>query len=299
MTAHSYKPRNHFNTERTFGVEIETIGMDTRLFVQLCANAGISANLMGYTHVVTHGSWKIVTDGSLTGGVGYEIVSPPLKGEAGLNEVETVLRCAREAGATVNRSTGFHVHHAAGEYTPEQAAGVLLWYAKYEPVIDALVAPSRRQGNQYCVSLRKATNLVDGIQWLLDAARSQRTTEAFSVWFSRTAPGANGYGVSGRYHKVNLASWQRYGTIEFRHHQGTLNGSKARAWIVFTQRILERGGRGRIRVTNPSRMDFAEVVRMLGMQDSQNNGDPIIAQAREYLKARLDHFAAREARNSR
>lgn len=293
MTAHSYKPRNHFNAERTFGVEIEVIGLDRRTFVSQCAAEGINMyDVNGYTHGSQY-TWKIVSDSSL-GVNGREIVSPPLKGEEGLEEMSKVMRIARECGATVNTSCGFHVHHGCADYTPEQAAGVLLWYAKYEPVIDALVAPSRRQGNFYCASLRKSHDLINGIQWVLDGAARNRTTEQFSAWFSQSANTGNG-----RYHKVNLASWMNYGTIEFRQHQGTLNGDKAKAWVIFTQRIAERGARGRIRVTNPSRMDFAEVVRMLGMQDSQTNGDPVIAFAREYLKRRLDHFAARSARNSR
>ena len=290
MTTHSYKSRNHFNTERTFGVEIETKNLLREQFVSRCTAEGIRMHDMrGYTHGYQH-TWKIVTDASL-GTNGLEIVSPPLKGEEGLEEVAKVMRIAVACGATVDQTCGFHIHHGCGEYTPEQAAGVLLWYAKYEPVIDSLVAPSRRQGNIYCASLRKSTNLIEGIQWVLDGARQNRTMANLSAWFAETR---NTF--YGRYHKVNLASWQNYGTIEFRQHQGTLNGEKAKAWIIFTQRIVERGARGRIRVTEPSRMDFAEVIRMLGMQDSQTNGDPIISFAREYLKRRIDQLAARSAR---
>jgi hypothetical protein len=65
---------------RRFGVEIEflsTITTDQAL-ASLRA-AGIRVEFEGYSHATTP-HWKIVADGSC----GYELVSPVLEGEAGL-----------------------------------------------------------------------------------------------------------------------------------------------------------------------------------------------------------------------
>ena len=45
--------------------------------------------------------------------------------------------------------------------------------------------------------------------------------------------------VGTRYKTVNLACFSRYGTIEFRQHQGTHNGEKIVSWIKFVVALLD------------------------------------------------------------
>jgi hypothetical protein len=46
-------------------------------------------------------------------------------------------------------------------------------------------------------------------------------------------------GTPSRYRTVNVASFGRTGTIEFRQHQGSLNGTKAVAWIEMLLALVE------------------------------------------------------------
>jgi len=46
-----------------------------------------------------------------------------------------------------------------------------------------------------------------------------------------------------RYQAVNFVSVKKYGTVEFRQHQGTLNPSKALAWIELTRNVVHAASR--------------------------------------------------------
>ena len=46
-----------------------------------------------------------------------------------------------------------------------------------------------------------------------------------------------------RYRKMNLQSFSKYGTVEIRQHQGTLNWLKIVNWMIFTQALVTRSYR--------------------------------------------------------
>ena len=73
---------------RKFGIEIEFVNANRETLAQKLVANGIPCFYEGYNHT-TRGHWKIVTDATVRGG--YELVSPPLQGEAGLLEVKKVL----------------------------------------------------------------------------------------------------------------------------------------------------------------------------------------------------------------
>ena len=94
---------------RRFGVEIEFLSTVTveQVLTKL-RSAGIQAEYEGYTHRTTP-HWKIVSDGSC----GYELVSPILEGEAGVEELQKAATALEAAGAQVDRRCGLHVHFDA------------------------------------------------------------------------------------------------------------------------------------------------------------------------------------------
>ena len=52
------------------------------------------------------------------------------------------------------------------------------------------------------------------------------------------ANGDNAVNGVSRYTKLNLQSYSRYGTCEFRGHQGTLDYTKIVAWVALTQNLV-------------------------------------------------------------
>lgn len=205
---------------RKFGVEIEFTTYtrsgecaQQAAYAALVA-AGISVQIERYNHV-TQSHWKLTTDGSC----GYELVSPPLVGEAGIEEVRTAAKALVAAGVTVNRQCGLHVHVDGAGLTVDEIKSVFERYADFEHRIDAFMPYSRRENNNfYCGSMAPYRDAL--------SRPMQNVQELANI-------------ISSRYVKLNIQSYLRYGTIEFRQHSGTTNASKISNWIRFCVGFVE------------------------------------------------------------
>ena len=208
MQGHS---TNHFYS---FGIEIECIGLNERMANDVLNNGGVACVANGYTHAVMP-TWKVVQDGSLSSRTGScEVVSPVLRGQDGLNAVRTVMKLLREAGATVNASCGMHIHIGMDTVTTDGQARVIEYHSAWQAAFDAFI-PSRRTDSSY--------------------AQKRRASVAHSLASQWTHQGANRDDISrnqGRYYTLNVNSFYKYGTFEFRMHHGSLNGMNASAWIA-------------------------------------------------------------------
>lgn len=154
--------------------------------------------------------WKMKTDASL-GGDGVEVVSPPIKGQAGLDALQGVLTLLIDNGATVNRRCGLHVHHDVSDVGRNGMVLFARSWAANQDLIDMLVSPSRRSSarHRYCLPLSTSE------------LRNLDTT------------------LPERYRTVNLRAYALHGTIEIRQHQGTLSFRKIEGWIKLTQGLLD------------------------------------------------------------
>lgn len=197
-----------FNQERPYGIEIEGVGCDRYALNAALNSAGIQAQVAGYGHAdVDH--WKVSTDSSVHGRLPFELVSPKLYGQAGLDEIKRVLRIVREQGGRVNASCGLHVHHSAQGMTGKQMRMVAHFYSALFQCFKTIFSLSRHN-SQWCR--------------LADAREVNRRSDSA--------------GHHNRYEAVNLAAFFRHGTVEFRQHQGTVNTTKIISWIVFTQQFM-------------------------------------------------------------
>ena len=79
--------------DRKFGIELELIGITREQAIAALTGVGIEVREEGYNHE-TRRHWKIVSDASVRGG--FELVSPVLQGDAGLNS--RVLQVLAENG---------------------------------------------------------------------------------------------------------------------------------------------------------------------------------------------------------
>jgi hypothetical protein len=94
----------------------------------------------------------------------------------------------------------------------EHVRAIVTRYAAHESEIDAFMPASRRSNsNTFCKSVQAL-------------ARNARFRNATTM---RELVDAQG----DRYYKVNLQSYYRHGTVEFRQHSGTLNAPKAVNWV--------------------------------------------------------------------
>ena len=212
-----------YNEERRFGVEFEVINKDNssqEKVQQELSEAGIAFDNRGYMHNTNSNNliiWTIKDDSSIMGNFGgFEIVSPVLKGSEGLAQVEKVCNILVKY-CSVNKSTGFHVHHEAVDLKDGAFRNLFNLYKNFSPIINYFVSASRRN-NHYC-------RVPDDLD--LYNKKSPKAIKRALV------------NTTDRYRAVNFTSYAIRGTIEFRQHQGTVDAKKAVAWIVLTQAMIE------------------------------------------------------------
>lgn len=214
----------------TFGIEIEFLPpahytTPTALAEALSGPAGLAIRA-AYRQSATERNWKIVNDSSVCvntpGGLvtGFEAVSPVLQ-ENQFNQIDAMCRALSAIGARVNRTCGLHVHIGANSLSLDTMKRLAILYAEVEPWLDSLLPPSRRESqNIYCTSVKNQLVL----QKVLDA--------------TNVAGIANGIANGSRYVKLSFSSYWRHGTIEFRHHSGTIDAEKIKHWAWLCSQLV-------------------------------------------------------------
>jgi hypothetical protein len=228
-------------SNRTYGIEIEcrlpaSMSNQHARIAQAISAQGVDCRFETYNHS-TRTWWKCTTDGSLLipGGHspdyahGAEFVSPILHGEEGFRQVAIVMSVLQAHGVTTDKYCGLHVHVDAQHDDLKFHKTLAKFYGAYESVIDSIMPATRRgpmAGRGFCCTIAHASPLQ------IDA------THSVSELFRLLGRGAG----APRYVKLNLA--RKYGTVEFRHHSGTLNSDKAINWIKTCQRMVEKAASG-------------------------------------------------------
>ena len=221
---------------QTFGFEIEHLGL---------TDGEIAGAIQGIEHPTEgpaeflgcfgyHGSrhlglrhhnrWVAERDSSVYSqslGRGNEVVSPILHGVNGLRHLKKVMKAMKRAGASVNRTCGLHVtlgiENSSARFArmsldkkARVVAKIADAYDYFRRAFDELVSQSRRAGSPNATSYCPRPRFYDGMNGfgLRDAQSSRRVLDGV------------GRGV------VNLNNWNSNGTIEFRQHNGTMEGAK-------------------------------------------------------------------------
>ncbi len=214
---------------RRFGVEIEFLSnISMHRIVEALRGHGIQAEYMGYTHRTTP-HWKVVSDSSC----GYELVSPVLEGEAGLDEVRRAAEALQSVGAQVDKKCGLHVHFDASRMSLKAVKNLFKIWLKFEDVLDTFQPASRRgNANTYC-----RTNLDHDI---INAGnhRGQCSVMFRKLDACRSIEQMKDVFPS-RYRKLNIHSYFRHRTLEVRHHSGTTNPEKITNWVRLMSRLFD------------------------------------------------------------
>lgn len=205
----------------TFGVEIECLIPYANMNWTV-GRYHVGAAIPGFT------GWKAMADGSVRGGtseVAVETVSPVLRGEAGLADLERMVTRLNEMGAKVNRSTGFHVHVG---FSGDVKALVRLIFltAHVEDALFASTGTRSRVGNTYCKSVKRDfVSFTHGSTPTSEAALARKCRE-----------------ISDRYHVLNLTNLLSgiRPTVEFRVFAGTTSFVKMTAYVQVCLGLVEK-----------------------------------------------------------
>jgi hypothetical protein len=264
---------------RSFGIELEFNGCSRQQVVRELRRLypGFPVEQQHYNHRVQD-VWKMITDASVNGtdtddedsdgcGEGLELVSPVLNGASGYRQVEQVLEAINNVGGEVDRSCGLHVHHDARDLEADQLVALIAFYMENQLLIDQMLAPVRRstKWNQWCQP------------W-----EGREKEEVL-----RRASEKSGLDYFDRYRTINVTSYPKYGSIEFRQHQGTLNLHKIMAWVTFGQAVVEATAKH----ASESVRTFATVADMLTWLVKEGG---LKASTAKYINTRVAVYAARK-----
>ena len=218
-------PQLDYTFNRNFGIEIEAYNCTRERLARELNAAGIRVQVEGYNHTDHADHWKLVTDSSLSGNDTFELVSPILHGEQGIEELEKVCWVLDLCNAKVNDSCGLHVHIDAAEFDLQTWKNLIITYKRLEKVIDNFMPQSRRD-NRYCQALTTISETT-----INRASNIGELRAAFDY---------------DRYHKINLEAYVRHRTVEFRQHGGSINFTKMSAWIHFLAKMITFAKQGKV-----------------------------------------------------
>lgn len=216
-----------FDNKRTFGVEIEFIGQNSQAITNSEINQYLDrmgADFRMHTAYYSDSNssiWRLKTDSSVggMGGYGLEVVSPVLQGDKGYQDLMLVLDAINNTGAEVNRTCGLHIHVGVSDWRIKQFRNLYKRYAKFERAIDSVMPNSRRgSNNNYCQStVAEFSGITLGQAFeVINKCRTARDIERR---------------IGTRYTKLNIQSFWKHGTVEFRHHSGTTDKDKIANWL--------------------------------------------------------------------
>ena len=163
--------------------------------------------------------WNSQTDASIhapSGCIGIEIVSPVLQGLDGIRQIVAVCDWLNAKNASVNNSTGFHVHVGFDKTNEKALKRLVATVANHEQAIYASTGTKSREQGVYCASVLKS-----------EAAKNVHK---------------NGLPQQiSRYYLLNIANLVHgKTTVEFRAFSGTTNATKALGFIRVALAFVER-----------------------------------------------------------
>lgn len=206
---------------------------------------------------------EVDSDGSLVfGDWSMEFKPFPARGDALVERTTRVGALLKQVGAMVNRSCGLHVHVDARDFTSSDVLKLARLNAKIESALYGIVSRSRR-ANHFSLPWRESLLRPADVEasMTLRTIRETASTQVETVDPKGDDPQdkramaveANLYGSvrsatqfkrsphkhSQRYHGLNLTSLPLLGTVEFRHHQGTVNARKILMWSAVCTAVIE------------------------------------------------------------
>ncbi len=251
-----------------FGIEIETVGLSRMKLAQAIHSVvgGTISNDYRDVRITTQDgrSWKVVPDGSLSGGENSgEIVSPVL-GYDDIATLQNIIRAVRGAGAKADHSTGIHIHIGAERFDAKSVVNLVKLVHKQERLLEHALGISDTRLQRYCRPIE--ASFIEA----LEARRPRTLSEVRDAWYGRAGEIPSRYHSS--YHGLNLNSLFFRGTIELRYFNGTLHAGEVKAYVqlalaMAAKALSSKAASSKRRDFNPAtaKYDFRVVLLHLGL----------------------------------
>jgi len=210
-----------------YGIEVECIGA-SRQALAAAIQRVVGGTVFGTSYHATVRApdgreWNVVNDGSLSGSVNGEIVSPILT-YSDLEALQNIVREVRKAGATVDESCSIHVHVGVERFDAPAIGRLIKLMNKNELIIEKALGISSARLGRYCKRVDQA------MLRRLELERPTTMAQLKRVWYGEENVTAQRYHHS-RYAGLNVNSTFVRSTVEFRVFQGSLHAGEVKAYV--------------------------------------------------------------------
>lgn len=201
--------RNIPVTGDLFGLELECEGR----------NVGSGPDPDNFTK-----GWELHADGSLRnnhGSSGEWVFKGPVTLKTAVGQVNNLFKFfdKQRAGLVTSNRTSTHVHFNIGDKNVYQVFNIFILFTILEGILDTFCGEDRN-GNLFCLSSRHAEAQLKWVEYCLkDCSLSFRE--------------------EGRYCSLNLASINKFGTVEFRGMRGLDNAQDVVDWLNIVNELCE------------------------------------------------------------
>lgn len=196
-----------------FGIEVECEGKNVGFL-------GAAADILN--------DWAPHNDGSLRNWKNYPpcewVFNGPANYKKSVERVNNLFDMFEKNKAQLHCSnrTSIHIHFNMGDKTAYQLINTYILFTILEDLLDSYCGEDRN-GNLFCLSSRHAEGQV---RWLEDAIFKNYRIKFNDNW---------------RYCSLNLASLNKFGTIEFRGMRGLDNREDVLAWLSIVNELCTYG----------------------------------------------------------
>ena len=225
VNLHKSKCFNRNKFSRAVGIELEAINEDYD-----CMDSDFYEDNWEFKN-----NWNVIHDGSIDSGEGKGrefITRGGLSGDELYQSIDNITSMLKFRGWQVNRSCGMHVHIDARDLNWREIKYILAVSKLSEQIIYKMLPRSRVDG-RWCKRIPIDIN---------DILNIKDNQDFIDTWYQSfdTYPSYDKYNDS-RYCGTNMHSRIIHGSIEFRHHSGTLDSDKIINWIEICQKIVDAG----------------------------------------------------------
>ena len=175
--------------------------------------------------------WVSKEDHSLRGNGREFVFKEPLFGVDATTALSGLVEYATKNKYVCNIRTGLHVHVDCRDLYPDQLRSMCIAYAAIEPLIYKWVGNNREESN-FCVPWYYSEEAVQAATRILVGLTDEHSAA------ERLRGEAAGYQ---RYAGFNMNSLDRFGSIEFRQLQTTLNLKRVIDWVNMCLSIKKTG----------------------------------------------------------
>jgi hypothetical protein len=236
-----------FRSKRRFGVEVEVnrhlSQRDLTDIVNTALGRGV-CNYSGWNYTCNNDYWLIKPDsscgqtGNRSDGGGYEVVSAVGHGIKHLEGIATVTTALKNKLAEVNKHCGLHCQVEIKDFSDKQAATLLAYWCRIEPLVADMV-PQHRVRSNHCKLFTK-----DHKKWPI--AKAQKSASDFWTVMRLRKLGASSKRNTitlVNYQRTNSASmdweWFKRPTVELRLPESSLDAYNVKNWSRFFIHFVE------------------------------------------------------------